>query len=498
MEEYKMRKNYSDDSLALHTDAYQLNMVETYWHDGIHDRKAVFELFFRKLPFGNGYGLFAGLERIVRFIQGFRFSDSDIDYLREEFGYEDEYLEFLRSIKFTGKIRSMKEGELVFGNETILQVESTLAEAQLLETALLNIVNYQTLIATKASRMKQIIGTDQAMEFGTRRAHEMDAAIWGTRAAFIAGFDSTSNVRAGKLFGIPVSGTHAHSMIQAYLDDYTGMKKYAESCVRRKNKVFIPLVDTYDTLRSGVPAAIQVAKEFEGKVRFDGIRLDSGDMAYLSKEARKMLNEAGFAETKIVASNDLDEYTIMHLKAQGAKIDVWGIGTKLITAFEQPALGAVYKIVAIENENGEMVNTIKISANPEKVTTPGMKKLYRIINTINHRSEGDYIALESEKPSEADHLKMFHPVHTSISKFVSNFEARELHEDIFVNGKLVYQLPELQEIKKFSISNMEVLWDEYKRLMKPEEYPVDLSQDCWDNKMAVIQKVKEQVAGLKK
>lgn len=491
------RKEYPDDSLTLHTDAYQINMIETYWHDGIHNRKAVFELFFRKLPFGNGYGIFAGLERIVQYIQNFRFSDSDINYLRDEFGYEEEFLAYLKGLTFTGKIRSMREGELVFGNETILQVESTLAEAQLVETALLNIVNYQTLVATKASRIKQIIGSEQAMEFGTRRAQEMDAAIWGTRAAFIAGFSSTSNMRAGKLFGIPASGTHAHSMIQAYMDDYTAMKKYAESCVRRKNKVFIPLVDTYDTLRSGVPAAIKVAKEFEGRVRFDGIRLDSGDMAYLSKEARKMLDEAGFPEANIVASNDLDEYTIMNLKAQGAKINVWGIGTKLITAYDQPALGAVYKIVAIENEHGEMVDTIKISGNPEKVTTPGLKKLYRIINMINHRSEGDYIALDEENPNEEDHLKMFHPVHTYISKFVTNFEARDLHHDIFVDGQLVYELPDIFEIQKFTLSNMDFLWDEYKRSLNPEEYPVDLSQKCWDNKIAVIQKVKEQVAKMK-
>jgi nicotinate phosphoribosyltransferase len=492
-----MRKEYPDDSLILHTDAYQVNMIETYWHDGIHNRKAVFELFFRKLPFGNGYGVFAGLERIVQYIKDFSFTDSDIEYLRDEFGYEEEFLTYLKGLKFTGKIRSMREGELVFGNETILQVDSTLAEAQLVETALLNIVNYQTLIATKASRIKQIIGSEQAMEFGTRRAQEMDAAIWGTRAAFIAGFSSTSNMRAGKLFGIPASGTHAHSMIQAYMDDYTAMKKYAESCVRRKNKVFIPLVDTYDTLRSGVPSAIKVAKEFEGRVKFDGIRLDSGDMAYLSKEARKMLDDAGFPDARIVASNDLDEYTIMNLKAQGAKINVWGIGTKLITAYDQPALGAVYKIVAIENEHGEMVDTIKISGNPEKVTTPGIKKLYRIINLINQRSEGDYIALDEEDPNNEDHLKMFHPVHTYISKFVTNFEARDLHHDIFVDGQLVYELPDIFEIQRFALSNMNVLWDEYKRSLNPEEYPVDLSQKCWDNKIAVIQKVKEQVAKLK-
>ncbi|WP_066154395.1 nicotinate phosphoribosyltransferase [Halalkalibacter krulwichiae] len=484
---------FKDDSLALHTDAYQINMTETYWHDHMHNRKAVFELYFRKLPFGNGYGMFAGLERIIEYVKGFRFSDSDIEYLRDSIGYEEDFLQYLKSLTFTGTIRSMREGELVFGNEPILQVESTLAEAQLLETALLNIVNYQTLIATKASRIKQVIGKEKALEFGSRRAQEMDAAIWGTRAAFIAGFDSTSNVRAGKKFGIPVSGTHAHSMIQVYKSDYLAMKKYAESCVRRKNKVFIPLVDTYDVLRSGVPAAIKVAKEFKGKVEFLGVRLDGGDMAYLSKETRKMLDQAGFQQTQIVASSDLDEQTILSLKAQGAQIDVWGIGTKLITAFDQPALGAVYKIVAIENEEGEMVDTIKISSNPEKVTTPGMKKVYRIINTLNQKSEGDYITLEDEEPQKEEQLKMFHPTHTFISKYVSNFEARELLTNVFVDGELVYKNPDIFAIQQFALENLNVLWEEYQRTLNPEEYPVDLSQKCWDNKMDIIHEIKAEL-----
>jgi nicotinate phosphoribosyltransferase len=492
-----MNNVYEDDSLALHTDAYQVNMTETYWHDNVHNRRAVFELYFRKLPFGNGYGVFVGLERIIEYMKRLRFTDSDISYLRDAFGYEEEFLDYLSNLKFTGSIRSMREGELVFGSEPIIQVESTLAEAQLIETALLNIVNYQTLIATKASRIKQVIGSQKALEFGTRRAQEMDAAIWGTRAAFIAGFDATSNVRAGKRFGIPVSGTHAHSMIQVYKSDYLAMKKYAESCVRRKNKVFIPLVDTYDVLRSGVPAAIQVAKEFEGKVDFKGIRLDGGDMAFLSKKTREMLDEAGFQSTPIVASSDLDEQTILSLKAQGAKIDIWGIGTKLITAFDQPALGAVYKIVAIEDENGQMVDTIKISSNPEKVTTPGMKNLYRIINTLNHKAEGDYITMREEEPQKEERLKMFHPTHTFISKFVTEFEARNLHVDIFVNGELVYENPDIFSIQKFAAENLNVLWEEYQRTLNPEEYPVDLSQKCWDNKMRIIQEVKEKVKGRK-
>lgn len=477
---------YEDDSLALHTDLYQINMAETYWHDGIHTKKAVFELYFRKLPFGNGYGVFAGLEKIVDYLEHFRFSKSDIAYLRD-IGYHEDFLTYLKKMKFTGTVKSMQEGELVFANEPILRIEAPLAEAQIIETALLNIVNYQTLIATKASRIKQVLGNETAMEFGSRRAHEMDAAVWGTRAAYIGGFDATSNVRAGKLFGIPVSGTHAHALVQTYKDEYTAFCKYAQ---RHRDCVF--LVDTYDTLKSGMPAAIRAAKELGDRIRFIGVRLDSGDMAYLSKEARKMLDDAGFPEAHIVASNDLDEYTIMNLKAEGAKIDVWGIGTKVITAYDQAALGAVYKLVSIEDEEGRMSDTIKLSANPEKVTTPGLKRVYRIVNKLNGKAEGDYIAMEQEDPQHAERLKMFHPVHTFVSKFVTDFEARELHELIFVNGTRVYELPDIHAIRNRTADNLSLLWNEYKRALNPEEYPVDLSQACWDNKMENIKSVKAQ------
>ena len=378
----------------------------------------------------------------------------------------------------------MREGELAFSNEPIIQVEAPLAEAQIIETALLNIVNYQTLIATKASRIKQVVGDEVALEFGSRRAQEMDAALWGTRAAFIGGFDGTSNVRAGKLFGMPVAGTHSHAMVQAYQSDYLAFKKYAES---HNNCVF--LVDTYDTLRSGVPAAIKVANEFGDRINFIGIRLDSGDMAFLSKEARKMLDEAGFDDAKIFASSDLDEYTILHLKAQGAKIHRWGVGTKLITAYDQPALGAVYKMVSIEDENGEMQDTIKISANVEKVTTPGRKKVYRIINRANNKSEGDYITLWDEEPEKEERLKMFHPVHTFVSK-LSLILRQEICFIIYLTMGSSYTT--FLSLKKFSLrcKTFGLLWEEYKRSMNPEEYPVDLSQKCWDNKMRNIEGVR--------
>lgn len=483
-----MNHQYHDDSLALHTDLYQINMAETYWKDGIHNKKAVFEVFFRKLPFGNGYAIFAGLEKIIDYIQQFRFSESDLAYLQDELHYSREFLDYLSGMTFTGTIHAMQEGELVFANEPILRVEAPLAQAQIIETALLNIVNYQTLIATKASRIKEVVGDDTAMEFGSRRAQEMDAAIWGTRAAYIGGFNSTSNVRAGKLFGIPAAGTHAHALVQAYQDEYTAFRKYAET---HTDCVF--LVDTYDTLKSGIPNAIRVAKEMGDAIRFKGIRLDSGDLAYLSKEARRMLDEAGFPDAKITASNDLDEYTIINLKAQGARIDNWGIGTKLITAYDQPALGAVYKMVAIEGADGKFIDTIKISGNPEKVTTPGLKRVYRIINSSSGKSEGDYIALEHEEPQKEERLKMFHPVHTFVSKFVTNFEARELHKPVFEQGKLVYELPDLQSIQAFCRENLDLLWNEYKRSLHPEEYPVDLSVECWNNKMRLIEEVKQRV-----
>lgn len=486
-----MRARYEDDSLMLHTDLYQINMAESYWADGIHNRKAVFELYFRKLPFGNGYAIFAGLERMLDYLRNFRFTESDLAYLRDELGYQEDFLAYLKDVRFTGSMYSMAEGELVFANEPIVRIEAPLVEAQLIETALLNIVNFQTLIATKASRIKQVVKEEVAMEFGTRRAQEMDAALWGARAAVIGGFESTSNVRAGKLFNIPVAGTHAHALVQAYKSDYDAFHSYAK---RHRDCVF--LVDTYNTLKSGVPTAIKVAKELGDKINFIGIRLDSGDIAFLSKESRKMLDEAGFPDAKIIVSNDLDEYTILNLKAQGARVDMWGIGTKLITAYDQPALGAVYKMVAIENENGVMEDTIKISANAEKVTTPGLKRVYRIINKTNGKSEGDYITMEDENPQAEEHLKMFHPVHTFVSKFVTNFEAKDLHVEAIKDGRIVYENPPLMEMRRYASENLELLWDEYKRSLNPEEYPVDLSQKCWDNKMRNIQEAREMVEAL--
>ena len=486
-----MKFDYPDDSLALHTDAYELSMMQTYWKQGMGNRRAVFEAFFRKMPFNNGYAVYVGLDHIIRYIKNLHFTASDIDYLKSTGQFDNNFLEYLRDFRFTGSLRSFEEGDFVFNHEPILQVDAPMIEAQLVETAILNILNYQIMIATKASRIRSVVGDQSVMEFGTRRAQELDASIWGTRAAYIGGFNATSNVRAGKLFGIPISGTHAHALVQAYMNDYDAFKAYAQT---HHDCVF--LVDTFDTLKSGVPNAIKVAKEFGDKINFQGVRIDSGDMAYLSKRVRTMLDEAGFPDAKIFASNGLDEKTIQNLKMQGAKIDVWGIGTKLITAYDQPTLGAVYKLVAFENEYGEMVDTIKISNNVGKMSTPGKKQVWRINDRLDGKSEGDYITLTDEDPRKLSQINMFNPQFPLQQKDVSDFTARPMLKDIWRDGEFVYTEPSLEEIRDHRIESLAALWDEYKRDLNPEVYPVDLSRRCYDNKMKLIHQVNEYVKGL--
>lgn len=486
-----MNNTYPDDSLTLHTDLYQINMMQTYWELGRADLHAVFECYFREMPFNHGYAVFAGLERLVNYLENLTFNDSDIAYLRGLEVYPEGFLEYLQNFEFKATVRSAREGELVFANEPLIQVEGPLAHCQLVETALLNMVNFQTLIATKAARIKSVIGEDPLLEFGTRRAQELDAAVWGTRAAYIGGADATSNLRAGKIFGIPASGTHAHSLVQSYGNDYEAFMAYAKT---HKDCVF--LVDTYDTLKSGVPSAIRVAKELGDKINFQGVRIDSGDMAYISKRVREQLDAAGFTEAKIYASNDLDEATILNLKMQKAKIDVWGVGTKLITAYDQPALGAVFKLVSIEDDEGKMMDTIKLSSNAEKVTTPGKKQVWRITRNFDGKSEGDYVTLWDEDPREEEAIFMFHPVHTFINKTVRDFTARPVLQDIFIEGKRVYELPALNEIKEYTKENLDSLWEEYKRDLNPQKYPVDLSTECWNHKMAIMERMKKSVAEL--
>lgn len=480
---------YSDDSFMLHTDLYQINMAKTYWEKGIGQKQAVFEAYFRNNPFNNGYAVFAGLERVIDYLSELKFSESDLDYLRSRQNYPEEFIDYLANMEFKLTLRSMVEGELCFANEPLIQVEGPLLQCQLVETAILNIINYHTLIATKAARIRYVAGDKAGIsEFGSRRAHEFDAAIWGTRSAYIGGFDSTSNVRAGKLFGIPISGTHAHSLVQAYRDEYEAFKAYAET---HKDVVF--LVDTYDTLRSGVPTAIKVAKEMGDSINFIGVRIDSGDITYQSKHIRTQLDEAGFTDARIIASNDLDELTILNLRMQGAKIDDWGIGTKIITAYDQPALGAVYKLVSIENKEGQLVPTMKISSNAAKMSTPGIKQVWRITSNKDSEPQGDYITFIDERPDLEESLFMFHPTYTYINKDVVDFTARPLLRSIFEDGDLVYQKPTIDQIKTYARENLNWLTDEHKRILNPTPYPVDLSQKLYDAKIESISKIREEV-----
>ncbi|WP_294977200.1 nicotinate phosphoribosyltransferase [uncultured Leuconostoc sp.] len=438
--------HYPDDSFALHTDLYQINMIYTYWQAGIDQKPVVFEAYFRDMPFNNGYVIFAGLAHIVQYLDDLHFSDSDIAYLRSLNLYHEEFLIYLKKWQLTATLRAPYEGEVMFDHEPLLQVEGPLIDAQLLETALLNIINFQTLIATKASRIVAVANGDLLMEFGTRRAQEFDAALWGTRAAYIGGFNATSNVRAGKLFNLPVSGTHAHALVQAYQNDYAAFTAYARS---HHDVVF--LVDTFDTLKSGVPAAIKVAREFGDNVNFQGIRIDSGDMILLSITIRKMLDEAGFSNAKIYASNDLDEYIIADLKAGGAKIDVWGVGTKLITSFDQPALGAVYKMVSIDGDN-----TIKLSDDTDKISIPGKKQIWRT-------KSGDMLSFATELTS-----------------------GKPILHDIFTTGQKAYNLPTIQEIQTYAKNALLELPDRFKRLNHPDHYDVTLSKQLSNAKTSTI------------
>ncbi|CAM2887298.1 nicotinate phosphoribosyltransferase [Paenibacillus sediminis] len=471
-------------TLALHTDKYQINMMYAHWINGSHERKAVFETYFRKLPFGNGYAVFAGLERIVEYVRGLRFTEADIAYLaKQEEDYAPAFLELLKQFKFRGTIHAMPEGSLVFPNEPLIRVEGTIFETQLVETALLNFMNYQTLIATKASRIKQVAWNDVLMEFGTRRAQEADAAIWGARAAYIAGFDATSNMLAGEKFGIPTKGTHAHSWVQIFGSEKEAFEVYAKAL---PDQVTL-LVDTFDTLKSGVPHAIQTAKHLEAQgKRMGGIRLDSGDLAYLSIEARKMLDEAGLHYVKITASNDLDENTIFNLKAQGAKIDSWGVGTQLITASDQPSLGGVYKLVEREM-NGKMEPTIKISGNPEKVTTPGKKDVFRIVDRQSGKAVADYMCFPNEEePRRGGRLRLFNPLHPYLQKYVQNYDAVPMLVPIFVNGEQVYELPTLESIREYHKQQLSMFWPQYLRKLNPEIYRVNMSQTVWELKQKLI------------
>lgn len=478
--------NGDERNLTLHTDKYQINMMYAHWAQGTLNRRAVFEAYFRKLPFGNGYAVFAGLERIVHYIQSLQFGEEEIAFLRtQEERYPEAFLEELRRFRFTGNLDCVPEGTLVFPNEPLIRVEARMFEAQLIETAMLNFMNYQTLIATKASRIKQVAREDELLEFGTRRAQEADAAIWGARAAYIAGFHATSNLRAGMRFGIPVQGTHSHAWVQAHESEAEAFRAYAEAL---PDQVTL-LADTYDTLRSGVPNAIATARMLEAQGhKLNAIRLDSGDLAYLSQQSRAMLDDAGLQGVKIVASGDLDEHIIFNLKAQGARIDVWGVGTQLITAADQPALGGVYKLAAIWKDGG-FEPVIKLSANPAKVTNPGHKEPYRLIHRKTGKAEADYLALMEETDVRAgERIRVFDPVHPYLSKHLDDYEAHRLLQPVFSEGDLVLALPTLADIRAHHERQLRTFWPEYLRKLNPETYRVSLSDKLWRLKADMIER----------
>lgn len=474
-------------NLTLLTDLYQLTMMNGYFKYDRNDEIAVFDVFFRQHDMIT-YSLACGLEQVVDYILNLKFGQEEIEYLKNLNIFDDEFLDFLRNFKFTGDVYAVPEGTVVFPGEPILTVKAPVIEAQLIETAILNMMNFQTLIATKAAKICYAAHGDTVMEFGLRRAQAPDAGIFGARAAVIGGCNSTSNVLAGKMFVIPVAGTHAHSWVMNFKDEYTAFKEYAK--VYPDNTLL--LVDTYDTLKQGVPNAIKVfdwLKENGHEPR--GIRLDSGDLAYLSKKARVMLDAAGYTDAIICASGDLDEYSINSLKNQGAKINSWGVGTKLITSADMPALGGVYKLAAIIDKNGKVTPKIKLSENIIKITNPGFKNIYRVYDNKTGKAEADFIYLREEGSYDVnEQLVLTHPTERWKKITFTDYTLRPLQVDVIKNGKLVYNLPSLENIKAYAQKELESFWDEYKRLDKPHVYKVDLSDKLYELKKDMLDKIR--------
>lgn len=473
----------AERNLTMMTDLYQLTMMYGHFLNGTNE-EAVFDLFFRK-PSGNStYAVMAGLEQAIDYIKNIAFTEDDIAYLRSLHLFSDSFLDMLRNLTFTGDLYAIPEGTPVFPGEPLLRVKAPIIEAQLVETALLTIINHQTLIATKASRVCYAAGDqDNVTEFGLRRAQGPDAGIYGARAAVIGGCNGTSNVMTGQLFDIPVKGTHGHSWVMAFDSELEAFRAYA----RAYPDTCLLLVDTYDSLRQGVPNAITVFRELRAQGHNPmGIRLDSGDLAYISKKARAMLDEAGFEDAIIFASSDLDEETIYDLRNQGARIDMWGVGTKLITSENAPSLGGVYKLSALERD-GQMMPRIKLSDNVAKITNPGYKKVLRIYDGTGKRALADLICLEHEQYDADQPLTIFDPEETWKKTTLTNYTLRELLVPVFVRGEQVYQSPSLQEIRAYAKREIATLWDEYKRLRKPHIYKVDLSQELYDLKEKMIE-----------
>lgn len=472
-------------NLSMLMDFYELTMSNGYFNEGISDTVVYFDMFYRKNPDGGGFAIAAGLEQIVDYITNLRFTRENIEFLRSKNIFSEDFLEYLLNFRFSGDIYAVPEGTPVFPNEPILTVKAKAIEAQLLETMILVTINHQSLIATKANRIVRAAKGRSILEFGARRCQGYDGAIYGARAAYIGGASGTATTIADEVFGVPAVGTMAHSWVQLFGDEYKAFETYArtypDNCVL--------LVDTYNVLKSGIPNAIKVAKEVlepMGK-RLKGIRLDSGDIAYLSIKCRRMLNEAGLEDCNIVVSNSLDEYIITDLLNQGAEIDSFGVGERLVTAKSEPVFGGVYKLVAVE-ENGVAVPRIKISENAEKVTNPCFKQLWRLYDKSNNMAIADVITLNEEEIDDTKPYMIFDPVHTWKKKTLTNFIARKLQVPIFLNGKCVYKLPSLEEIKKYCADELNTLWNEVKRFTNPHQYYVDLSQALWDCKKELMEK----------
>ena len=474
--------------LTLLTDLYELTMMQGYFKEKDANETVVFDMFYRTNPHGNGFTICAGLEQLIDYIKNLRFSPDDIAYLRSLGMFEEDFLEYLKEFRFTGDIYAIPEGTVAFPREPLVKVIAPIMQAQLIETALLNLINHQSLIATKTERIVYAAKGDGVMEFGLRRAQGPDAGTYGARAAMIAGCIGTSNVLCGKLFDVPVKGTHAHSWIMSFPDELTAFRTYA----RIYPSACILLVDTYDTLKSGVPNAIKVFTEMREAgipLTFYGIRLDSGDLAYLSKKAKKMLDEAGFSDAVISASNDLDEYLIDSLKMQGAAINSWGVGTNLITSKDCPSFGGVYKLAAVRDKaTGKFIPKIKVSENAEKITNPGNKTIYRIYDKATGKITADLICLVGETFDTNKSLLLFDPIETWKKTLLApgSYTLRELLVPIFKDGECVYESPKVMDIQAYCKKELDTLWDESRRLMNPHEVYVDLSNELWHMKKQLL------------
>ena len=471
-------------NLSLLTDLYQLTMLQGYFEEKQANETVIFDMFFRNNPHSGGYSVCAGLQQVIEYIEGLHFADEDISYLKTLNLFSDKFLSYLKDFKFTGDIYAIPEGSVIFPKEPIMKIVAPIMEAQLIETALLNIINHQSLIATKASRVVFAANGDTVLEFGLRRAQGPDAGIYGARAAMIAGCFATSNVLAGQMFDVPIRGTHAHSWVMSFSDELTAFRKYANLYPN----ACILLVDTYDTLKSGVPNAIKVFNEMREKgieLKNYGIRLDSGDLSYLSKKARQLLDNAGFKDAIISASNDLDENLISSLKLQGAKISSWGVGTNMITSKDCPAFGGVYKLSAVyESDKKAFKAKIKLSENAEKNTNPGNKKIYRIYDKDTKKIIADLICLEEETLNTSEELLLFDPLDTWKKTLLPShtYYTKELLVPVFKNGNCVYKSPSVMEIREYCKEEMDTLWEESRRLEYPHRTHVDLSQKLWDLK----------------